>query len=236
MKLECDEPLSKFAFNFNLRRCTAGVDTAARASAVLGARQCIEAGGAQLLAGMHSRQCIQVGGAQLLAGMQCAGGGGGGGGRGGGGGDGEVGCVGVGVGVGDGLILPAMRGAIDFRSVTFAYRSRASHLVLDGFDLSLAPGEVSALVGSSGGGKSTVGALLERFYDPSLGAVEVDGGGGGGTGPALTARERGRGVVGPGDIRRHGLGEHRVRSPRRVARRGAGRAGRIIPATSSSAL
>jgi len=71
--------------------------------------------------------------------------------------------------------LPTLRGAIDFESVHFAYPTRSDRAVLKGFDLSLAPGEVFALVGPSGGGKSTVGALLERFYDPTSGSVSVDG-------------------------------------------------------------
>ena len=66
-------------------------------------------------------------------------------------------------------------GAISFRDVRFAYPGRPEREVLRGFDLDLKPGETFALVGPSGGGKSTVGALLERFYDPAAGAVFVDG-------------------------------------------------------------
>ena len=66
-------------------------------------------------------------------------------------------------------------GAISFRDVRFAYPGRPEREVLRGFDLDLKPGETFALVGPSGGGKSTVGALLERFYDPVAGAVFVDG-------------------------------------------------------------
>lgn len=67
------------------------------------------------------------------------------------------------------------KGAISFRDVRFAYPGRPDREVLRGFDLELRPGETFALVGPSGGGKSTVGALLERFYDPQAGAVLVDG-------------------------------------------------------------
>ena len=67
------------------------------------------------------------------------------------------------------------KGAISFRDVRFAYPGRPDREVLRGFDLDLRPGETFALVGPSGGGKSTVGALLERFYDPQAGAVLVDG-------------------------------------------------------------
>ena len=67
------------------------------------------------------------------------------------------------------------RGAISFRDVRFAYPGRPEREVLRGFDLDLKPGETFALVGPSGGGKSTVGALLSRFYDPAAGAVFLDG-------------------------------------------------------------
>ena len=57
-----------------------------------------------------------------------------------------------------------LRGAIDFNDVVFSYPSRPGKVVLDGLDLHLVPGETFALVGPSGGGKSTVGALLVRFF------------------------------------------------------------------------
>jgi ATP-binding cassette subfamily B protein len=59
--------------------------------------------------------------------------------------------------------LRTLRGAIDFNDVVFSYPSRPGKTVLDGLDLHLVPGETFALVGPSGGGKSTVGALLVRF-------------------------------------------------------------------------
>ena len=70
---------------------------------------------------------------------------------------------------------PALRGAIDFDDVVFAYPSRPGKVVLEGLTLSLTPGETFALVGPSGGGKSTVINLLERFYDPNEGSVRIDG-------------------------------------------------------------
>ena len=48
-------------------------------------------------------------------------------------------------------------------------------VVLDGIDIEVAPGKVTALVGPSGSGKSTVAALLQRFYDPQDGAVLLNG-------------------------------------------------------------
>jgi ABC-type multidrug transport system fused ATPase/permease subunit len=68
-----------------------------------------------------------------------------------------------------------LEGRIELQSVTFAYPSRPDQLVLTDLSLSIAAGQTVALVGPSGGGKSTVGALVQRFYDPLQGAVLVDG-------------------------------------------------------------
>ncbi len=64
-------------------------------------------------------------------------------------------------------------GEVRFDGVRFGYQ--ASQPVLDGFDLTVRGGEVVALVGSSGSGKSTVTALLPRFYDVAAGTITVDG-------------------------------------------------------------
>jgi len=72
--------------------------------------------------------------------------------------------------------LPALkveRGRIEFRNVDFGYRS--GEPVLRSFSCIAEPGETTALVGPSGGGKSTVMALLERFYEPQSGAILIDG-------------------------------------------------------------
>ncbi|UWE08334.1 ABC transporter ATP-binding protein/permease [Actinacidiphila bryophytorum] len=70
--------------------------------------------------------------------------------------------------------LPADAPAtVEFDHVTFGYSK--DRPVLDGFDLSLAPGETVAVVGASGSGKSTVSLLLPRLYDVTAGAVLVGG-------------------------------------------------------------
>ncbi|PTT06399.1 ABC transporter [Caulobacter sp. HMWF025] len=66
-------------------------------------------------------------------------------------------------------------GAIAFRDVVFAYPGRPDLPALNGFDLTVRPGETVALVGPSGAGKSTVLRLLLRFYDPQQGAIQLDG-------------------------------------------------------------
>ena len=67
------------------------------------------------------------------------------------------------------------RGEIAFEGVRFAYPGRPDLPALDGFSLHVRPGETVALVGPSGGGKSTVLRLLLRFYDPNEGRVLLDG-------------------------------------------------------------
>lgn len=68
-----------------------------------------------------------------------------------------------------------LRGAISFQGVSFSYPCRPSFPVLQDFTLELPPGKTVALVGQSGGGKTTVASLLERFYDPTAGRVMLDG-------------------------------------------------------------
>ncbi len=73
----------------------------------------------------------------------------------------------------DAVDLPPRPGAIEFRDVSFGYVD--GHPILDGLNLRVRPGERVALVGASGSGKSTVGKLLVRGYDPSAGAVTIGG-------------------------------------------------------------
>jgi len=67
------------------------------------------------------------------------------------------------------------RGEIVFDDVRFSYPGRDDASALNGFSLRVRPGETVALVGPSGGGKSTVLRLLLRFYDPQHGSVSIDG-------------------------------------------------------------
>jgi len=70
--------------------------------------------------------------------------------------------------------IPA-RGRIAFEDVTFRYPARPDTSALAGFSLTVAPGEMIALVGPSGAGKTTVLQLLLRFYDPQSGTIRIDG-------------------------------------------------------------
>ncbi|KAI2615477.1 P-loop containing nucleoside triphosphate hydrolase protein [Hypoxylon sp. NC1633] len=75
----------------------------------------------------------------------------------------------------DGALLESVEGTIEFRDVHFRYPTRPEQPVLRGLNLTIRPGQYVALVGASGCGKSTTIALLERFYDPLVGGVFVDG-------------------------------------------------------------
>lgn len=68
-----------------------------------------------------------------------------------------------------------MVGAIEFHNVHFAYPSRPDIQVLVDFSLVVKPNTTVALCGVSGAGKSTIVALLQRFYDVSSGSITVDG-------------------------------------------------------------
>ena len=90
----------------------------------------------------------------------------------GGGGDGSGG--GGDHGSGGGGLRP-LKGALSLVDIHFAYPTRPDAPVLRGLSLSVAAGQCVALVGASGGGKSSIIALIERWYDPIAGAIYVDG-------------------------------------------------------------
>ena len=67
------------------------------------------------------------------------------------------------------------RGSLSFRNVTFRYPARPETPALKDFTLEIEPGETVAIVGPSGAGKSTIFQRVERFYDPQLGTIRLDG-------------------------------------------------------------
>ncbi|XP_048223798.1 ATP-binding cassette sub-family B member 10, mitochondrial isoform X4 [Perognathus longimembris pacificus] len=69
----------------------------------------------------------------------------------------------------------SFQGALEFKNVHFAYPARPELPVFQDFSLSIPAGSVTALVGSSGSGKSSVVSLLLRLYDPVSGTVSLDG-------------------------------------------------------------
>jgi ABC-type multidrug transport system fused ATPase/permease subunit len=81
----------------------------------------------------------------------------------------------------DATELGRIAGEVDFDDVSFAYQKRRGDnsteqvLALDHIDLRIPPGQTVALVGATGAGKSTMAKLIARFYDPTSGAVLVDG-------------------------------------------------------------
>ncbi|RLM74019.1 hypothetical protein C2845_PM15G26050 [Panicum miliaceum] len=73
----------------------------------------------------------------------------------------------------DGKWLAEVHGNIEFKEVTFSYPSRPDVMIFRDFSLFFPAGKTVAVVGGSGSGKSTVVALIERFYDPNEGIYAV---------------------------------------------------------------
>ncbi|HVO72052.1 MAG TPA: ABC transporter transmembrane domain-containing protein, partial [Aggregatilineaceae bacterium] len=71
--------------------------------------------------------------------------------------------------------LPRIEGRIEFDHVSFAYRDDPDNAILTDVSLEARPGEVLALVGPSGAGKTTLVNLIPRFFDPSSGGICIDG-------------------------------------------------------------
>ena len=74
----------------------------------------------------------------------------------------------------DAKALPVMQGKIEFDHVDFAYEEEGFPVLQD-MNFTVNPGETVALVGMSGGGKSTIVSLIPRFYDVTGGSIKIDG-------------------------------------------------------------
>lgn len=74
----------------------------------------------------------------------------------------------------DGTELTGFKGEVAFDNVTFSYPQRKEITVLNGINFACKAGQTTALVGSSGAGKSTISSLLLRFYTPDSGAILFD--------------------------------------------------------------
>ena len=76
----------------------------------------------------------------------------------------------------DGGLKPEnISGAISIKNVKFCYPTRPADTILENFSTEIVAGQTVAFVGPSGSGKSTVVSMLERFYDPQEGSIELDG-------------------------------------------------------------
>ncbi|CAH1203505.1 Putative multidrug export ATP-binding/permease protein [Paenibacillus plantiphilus] len=73
----------------------------------------------------------------------------------------------------DALELQQVQGDVEFHEVSFAYHNGVP--VLKQFNFKLEAGKITAIVGSSGAGKSTITHLITRFYDPQQGTITIDG-------------------------------------------------------------
>lgn len=72
-------------------------------------------------------------------------------------------------------LQPGYDATVRFNDVHFHYPTQPKASVLRGVDLEVRPGEIVAIAGGSGSGKSTIGALLSRLYDPTEGRISIGG-------------------------------------------------------------
>jgi ATP-binding cassette subfamily B protein len=75
----------------------------------------------------------------------------------------------------DAIVLQNVRGEIEFRDVGFAFEDEPERMVLKGLNLRIAPGEIVAILGGTGSGKSSLVNLIARFQDVTEGQVLIDG-------------------------------------------------------------
>uniref|UniRef100_A0A914M2X2 Mitochondrial potassium channel ATP-binding subunit n=1 Tax=Meloidogyne incognita TaxID=6306 RepID=A0A914M2X2_MELIC len=75
------------------------------------------------------------------------------------------------------FVIPAhsLVGNIELSNIYFSYPTRPGHEVLRGLNMNIGNGQTIAICGSSGAGKSTVAALIERIYEPVAGRIKLDG-------------------------------------------------------------
>ena len=113
----------------------------------------------------------------------------------------------------DATKLTSATGQIDFENVTFRYANTVTDAVSN-LTLHIEPGKTYALVGASGAGKSTILSLILRLYDPTSGAVKIDGRDLRSVYAEIIARTDGARHAGDVSVSRHNLQQYPVRSAR----------------------
>ncbi len=119
------------------------------------------------------------------------------------------------------LELQGVRGEIEFQEVTFRYSPELPPALQD-INLTIRAGEYVALVGASGVGKSTLCALIPRFYEVSGGRILLERHADHCADPGFSAAADRRGAAGRVSVRRNGARQHPLRMPGRQRGRGPG--------------